>query len=549
MKKLFALLLSLVMALSLAAPAFAAPAPEEATVPAGITLIPVDGMQEAVPISELLDGPSPDELVSIGIIGGADGPTAIIPGGTADLDAFKTALGGVPGQIGVMVNGAYVKFPDAAPEVTGGRTMVPVRPIVEALEGKADMADGKVICEANGVRLTFTPGSSEVLTEYTGGERPGDGQLFPMDCAPYIKGGRTYVPVRFLGEILGYEVGWDGGFQTAVLLDQDALAAEIDKDFTILNKVQANQGVTMEEGKNYKADVKGNLTVTAFDTINGNKTYTADLTAKQIFNTEAANAQVSLKLSDNVKEDLVKLLISANAPEGDTAAVNEQVGLLLDGLEDMELILTRKGLGWFRMASLDKLAGADNVWLGLDLGAELGGMAFAQTGEATIGSALTGMMDENSVISVAALDYTVEMMAVLYGDDTFTTTGGVSTRTIGVDDLMALYEDMGLEAGDLEEAKAAFKEYQITMKVDGKGKVDVTCAMETAAQAGVPAIKLTMDAKQDAGNVTMNMSLHVANLCEGKLTLTQTWGAATEKPEDQPPEGSTVVDAGALLNP
>lgn len=549
MKKLFALLLSLVMALSLAAPAFAAPAPEEATVPTGITLIPVDGMQEAVPISELLDGPSPDELVSIGIIGGADGPTAIIPGGTADLDAFKTALGGVPGQIGVLVNGAYVKFPDAAPEVTGGRTMVPVRPIVEALEGKADMADGKVICEANGVRLTFTPGSSEVLTEYTGGERPGDGQLFPMDCAPYIKGGRTYVPVRFLGEILGYEVGWDGGFQTAVLLDQDALAAEIDKDFTILNKVQANQGVAMEEGKNYQADVKGRLTVTAFDTINGNKTYTADLTAKQIFNTEAASAQVSLKLSDNVKEDLVKLLISANAPEGDTAAVNEQVGLLLDGLEDMELILTRKGLGWFRMASLDKLAGTDDVWLGLDLGAELGGMAFAQTGEATIGSALTAVLDKNSVISVAALDYTVEMMAVLYGDDTFTTSGGVSTRTIGVDDLMALYEDMGLEAGDLEEAKAAFKEYQITMKVDGKGKVDVTCAMETAAQAGVPAIKLTMGAKQDAGNITMNMSLHVANLCEGKLTLTQTWGAATEKPEDQPPEGSTVVDAGALLNP
>lgn len=549
MKKLFALLLSLVMALSLAAPAFAAPAPEEATVPAGITLIPVDGMQEAVPISELLDGPSPDELVSIGIIGGADGPTAIIPGGTADLDAFKTALGGVPGQIGVMVNGAYVKFPDAAPEVTGGRTMVPVRPIVEALEGKADMADGKVICEANGVRLTFTPGSSEVLTEYTGGERPGDGQLFPMDCAPYIKGGRTYVPVRFLGEILGYEVGWDGGFQTAVLLDQDALAAEIDKDFTILNKVQANQGVAMEEGKNYQADVKGRLTVTAFDTINGNKTYTADLTAKQIFNTEAASAQVSLKLSDNVKEDLVKLLISANAPEGDTAAVNEQVGLLLDGLEDMELILTRKGLGWFRMASLDELAGTDDVWLGLDLGAELGGMAFAQTGEATIGSALTGMMDENSVISVAALDYTVEMMAALYGDDTFTTTGGVSTRTIGVDDLMALYEDMGLEAGDLEEVKAAFKEYQITMKVDGKGKVDVSCNLETAAQAGVPAIKLTMDAKQDAGNVTMNMSLHVANLCEGKLTLTQTWGATTQTPEDQPPEGSTVVDAGALLNP
>ena len=41
-------------------------------------------------------------------------------------DEIKKALGGVPGQVGVMVNGVYVKFPDAAPEVAGGRTMVPV---------------------------------------------------------------------------------------------------------------------------------------------------------------------------------------------------------------------------------------------------------------------------------------------------------------------------------------------------------------------------------------------------------------------------------------
>ena len=530
MKKLTAILLSLVLALSLAVPAFAdgpdgPPAPED--------VIPISGVLAGLPG---------------GIIGGADGPTAIIPGGIADPDAFKTALGGVPGQIGVMVNGAYVKFPDAAPEISSSRTMIPVRALVETLGGEVGYQDRVVTFTLDGTAYEFTIGSAAVKVSSTGE----DGEKLPditMDCAPYIKGGRTYVPIRFLSEALGYEVGWDGDFQTAVLLDRAALAAEIDKDFTILNKVQANQGVAMEEGKNYQADVKGNLTVTAFDTINGNKTYTADLAAKQIFNTEAANAQVSLKLSDNVKDELVKLLISANAPEGDTAAVNEQVGLLLDGLEDMEIILTRKGLGWFRMASLDKLAGADNVWLGLDLGAELGELAFAQTGEATVGFALTGVLDENSVISVAALDYTVEMMAVLYGDDTFTTTGGVSTRTIGVDDLMALYEDLDLSADDLEEAKAAFKEYQITMKVDSKGGADVTCTVETAAQAGVPAIKLTMDAKQAGGNATLNMSLHVANLCEGKLTLTQTWGATTQTPEDQPPEGSTVVDAGALLNP
>ena len=194
-----------------------------------------------------------------------------------------------------------------------------------------------------------------------------------MDCAPYIKGGRTYVPVRFLGEILGYEVGWDGQFQTAVLLDRDELAARYDEHFTIMNRVQANRGLTMEEGKNYKADVKGNLTVTAFDTLNGNQTYKADLSASQILNSEAANAKLSLKLSDNLRTMLKDS--TSTDPE-----VRERLDLVLDALENLELIVTEKGLGWLHAAALDEAAGEKNVWLGLDLGAEWGQLAFAQTG-------------------------------------------------------------------------------------------------------------------------------------------------------------------------
>lgn len=38
-----------------------------------------------------------------------------------------------------------------------------------------------------------------------------------MDVAPYIKGNRTYVPMRYLGEILGAEVVWDDAARTATL--------------------------------------------------------------------------------------------------------------------------------------------------------------------------------------------------------------------------------------------------------------------------------------------------------------------------------------------
>ena len=571
MKKLLAFLLSVAMALTLAVPAMAAP--EDAVPISGAPdgdfswytaeqayLDAHPGLEEQLRASaydffarEVAGSMSPEEYMAYFEMTEEEfleemvlWQVSVLLEAEAErswVDAIKTALGGVPGQIGVMVNGEYVKFPDAVPEVTGGRTMVPVRAIVEALDGEADMAGGKVTCKANDTSLTFTPGSSEVLVEYTGGELPGDGQIFPMDCAPYIKGGRTYVPVRFLGEILGYEVGWDGQFQTAVLLDRDELAARYDEHFTIMNRVQANRGLTMEEGRNYKADVKGNLTVTAFDTLNGNQTYKADLSASQILNSEAANAKLSLKLSDNLRTMLKDS--TSNDPE-----VRERLDLVLDALEDLELIVTEKGLGWLHAAALDEAAGEKNVWLGLDLGAEWGQLAFAQTGDATMGSVLAAMIDVDSVESLpTTVSPAAQLLYELYGDDKFTTSGGVSTRTIGLDDLLALYKDMGLTEADLAEAKAAFQEFSITMKVDSKGGITMACAMQTAALDGVPGLKLTMDVKQDSGNAAISMTLHIANIGEGRLTLTQTWSTTSGKPQDQPPEGAIVVDPAELLNP
>ena len=42
-----------------------------------------------------------------------------------------------------------------------------------------------------------------------------------MDVAPYIKAGRTYVPMRYLGEILGAEVVWDDAARTVTLTKGD----------------------------------------------------------------------------------------------------------------------------------------------------------------------------------------------------------------------------------------------------------------------------------------------------------------------------------------
>ena len=620
MKKLTAILLSLVLALSLAVPALAAPADGAYTVDGE----PVPTYTPGDPIPTPFLPEATDDAV-LGIIGGADGPTAIVttpvdwgvlldqsyldpdaaiqwfkekhPERVAELranayDYFaqeygeywtveeymesfgmteedflddmvqiqvsrlvsaeavqaaintqKEAMGGVVGQLGVIVNGKYVQFPDAIPESNDGTTMVPVRALVEALGGEVEVKEDKVVCAFDGVSVTFEMNGAEVDVERQYPDDPPKTQFVTMAVVTYQKDGRTYVPVRFLAETLGYEVGWDPLYQTVVLMDRAALAAEIDQDFTILNKVQANKGIGMEEGRNYQADMKGAVSLTRFDTLNGGKTYKADLTAKQLFNTEAASAQLSLKLSGNVMDELIKHLISSNSPEEDVAAVREQMETVLDTLEDMEVILTREGLGWFRAAALDGLAGKDGVWLGFDLGGELGELAFASAGEATIGSVLAYMADKDSAPHYQSVLGMADLMAGLYSDDKFTTTGGISTLTIDLDTLLGLYDGLELSEEDIAEAKAAFKEYKIVMKVDAKGGAEMSVIMETAAQQGVPGMRIAMDITQAGGNLDMTMKYHIANLGEMELTLTSTQKAASDGPMTQPPEGATVVDA------
>lgn len=552
MKKRLALVLSVMMAASLAAPAFASP------------------------------GLSPEEAASIGVIGGQDGPTAIITSGPIDLGGFKwdgydlegldsdttdwaelgkqlrerqrqlideqkQALGGVPGQVGVRVNNEYVQFPDAVPEMNGGTTMVPVRALMEALGGEAEFADGRVVCRTDEIRVTFTLGSDEALVEYPGGELMSDGQIFPLGRAPYAKGGRAYVPLRFLAEALSYEVGWDSGFETAILLNREAMAAEIDKDFTILNRALANRTAGWEKGKNLSTDVKGNITVTAFDTLNGNKTCKADFNSQTLMNSEAASGSASIKLSNSAVDELIEDLISSNAPEEDVAAVRERMELVLDVLEDMEFIMNREGRMWVHSPALDELGGEKDIWCGMEMSSEETQTVFVDSDTATVGTVLAGLVPTDSVVVQSGADSMVMGLAQLCMDQNFTTSGGVSTLTIGAEELGELYS---LYAGvGMSGIEDELEEFSLTVKVDSKGGTTVDCVVETAARYGTPAVRMTVSGAQSGETASLTMEYHIANRGEAKLTFTVRRRAVSGEPMSEPPAGATVVDAPELLNP
>jgi hypothetical protein len=88
------------------------------------------------------------------------------------------------------------------PVSMNGRTMVPIRAIIEALGGSIDWdgATEKITMEANGHKVEMWLNKTDYVA---------DGQNKTMDAAPVSVNGRTLVPLRAAAENVGCTVDWD----------------------------------------------------------------------------------------------------------------------------------------------------------------------------------------------------------------------------------------------------------------------------------------------------------------------------------------------------
>lgn len=196
-------------------------------------------------------------------------------------------------QLSVQLNGAYVHFADAQPEKVNGRVMVPFRAIAEVLGAEVDYNAGAITAKKNGQTLAFSLGGKQLtITDDSTGKVI---KTTAVDTAPYKKGGRTYVPVRFFAEAFGLTVQWDQDMQTAVLYDRAALVNDIDSKFTVLNKWIKAQPST-ENAKTLRTVATIGAVYTAFDTIDGDKDYKVDVKAEILANGQAIEATVTVDL-------------------------------------------------------------------------------------------------------------------------------------------------------------------------------------------------------------------------------------------------------------
>lgn len=125
----------------------------------------------------------------------------------------KTIIELIIGQKLMKVNGVQKEIDpgrETAPQIVNGRTLIPIRAVIEAMGGTVDYdaREQKITLKKDNDTLEMWIGKADIKL---------NGSVKTMDTAPAILNGRTMVPVRFVAENFGYSVAWKAAEQTVVI--------------------------------------------------------------------------------------------------------------------------------------------------------------------------------------------------------------------------------------------------------------------------------------------------------------------------------------------
>jgi hypothetical protein len=113
-------------------------------------------------------------------------------------------------EIGVEVNGRPVAFTSVAPQRVGGRVLIPLRAVVEAL-------GAEVKWNAATQTVTGRKGEREFSLPIGARTASVNGMSVDLDVPAQMLSGTTMVPLRFVAEALGAEVEWNAAAQQVVI--------------------------------------------------------------------------------------------------------------------------------------------------------------------------------------------------------------------------------------------------------------------------------------------------------------------------------------------
>ena len=459
-------------------------------------------------------------------------------GGYYEDDMEIAQKGGVPGQVNVMFNGDMVRFPDQRPVLKDGRTMVPVRAVMESMGAQVDYdASVKaVIIILNGATTTFTVGSSAYSVT-----RDGEVTKGTMDCACYNLNGRVMVPIRFLAEASGYTVCWDGHRHTAVIVDEEGLAAKIDENFTYINSILAAR-LTENQGKKQETVTTFNVKNTLYD--EDGKAVTFPISGTVTTHTDGTAWRI--KMSVSIKDALQTMLDTDMGLLAD-ATISLRTAMRTD-LNNLTatLILDKEGNLYFQAPVILELLGSepmeDNQWISLGNLDQYGvGMDDLSDGSMTVGSLLMTSLvrDETAFELEDALAVAVPMLEAIYGDDAAEKNGDGYTWKMDLASILLTTGLVELTAEDLAE-DLGDNNLTATLTADPKGNYSLTSdwrfGTEEAALTG------SLNTSGTATSGKMSFTLALTELFDLEFTSESTTKVVRDLPALELPADAEVLD-------
>lgn len=174
---------------------------------------------------------------------------------TATTDTAKTDTITIGSNVlTVKYNGESIVFPDAQPFMDeNNRTLIPVRFVAETMGADVswDSDAHAAVIKQNGTAITVPIGSDTITVTMNGSS-----STIKMDTQAVLSNGRTYVPIRYVAEVLGAWVSYSPLFTTVQIYKGVLTAEEITRlhsyyDMTweeaCKSSGESNYGITDED--------------------------------------------------------------------------------------------------------------------------------------------------------------------------------------------------------------------------------------------------------------------------------------------------------------
>ena len=138
-----------------------------------------------------------------------------LPAAAADTSTVK-----------VFVDGRQLTF-DVPPMIEGGRTLVPMRTIFEAL-------GAEVYWDGPEQTVSAFKGDTGIAIQIGNPTANVNNSAIALDVPPKIVNGRTLVPLRFVSEALGCSVNWNGAARSVIISTGTVSApSQVSKDLIL----------------------------------------------------------------------------------------------------------------------------------------------------------------------------------------------------------------------------------------------------------------------------------------------------------------------------